>query len=421
MIRFFNGLVITGQLPLEAKSGLEVWTDGSQISYVGPKKDEMPRFEREIDLRGDILMPGLKNAHTHTAMTFVRSYADDLPLQDWLFGKILPLEGKLTGEDIYEFTRLGIMEYLTSGTTACFDMYYQRQNIVDAVLDTGFRASLCGASAAYDVIADDCRRFNSVGDRVRYLPGIHSEYMTSEQEFIDVKRLIDETHLPCYAHNSETKKETEEAKERRNGMTPTEYMDSLGLFEYGGGGFHCVYLSDNDIEIFKKRGLYAVTCPASNAKLASGVAPLTKFMERGVKLAIGTDGAASNNALDMFREMYLACVLQKLRDGSAAACPAENILSAAITGSARAMGYPECDSIAEGKQADMIIIDLSRPSMQPVISPVKNIVYSGSKDVVRMTMVAGRILYENGEFFIGEDAGSIYEKCARRFERLVRE
>ena len=128
-------------------------------------------------------------------------------------------------------------------------------------------------------------------------------------------------------------------------MSPTEYFDSLGLFDYGGGGYHCVWLSERDMEIFAERGLTAVTCPASNAKLASGIAPLTELKRRGIRLAVGTDGPASNNALDMFREMYLACVLQKLREHDAAACPAEDILLAACTGGARAMGLADCDCL----------------------------------------------------------------------------
>ena len=161
-----------------------------------------------------------------------------------------------------------------------------------------------------------------------------------------------------------------------------------------------------------------MTCPGSNAKLASGVAPLGRYMDEGLNLALGTDGAARNNALDMFREMYLACVLQKLREEDAAACPAEKVLEMACRGSALAMGLTGCDCLAPGKQADMIVIDLHRPNMRPVASAVKNLVYSGSKEDVALTMVAGKVLYEKGEFFVGEDPEKIIAKCEALFTEI---
>lgn len=418
MIRFYNGRLLTMDGGMDITND-EVWTDGTRISYVGPAREDMPAFERQIDLKGGLLMPGFKNAHTHTAMTFLRSYADGVPLQQWLFDKIFPMEGKLTPEDIYDFAKLGILEYLTSGVTASFDMYYMRQPYVQANLDCGFRTCICGGSASYEVISEEYKKYNAIDPLIRYIPGIHAEYTTSPEEFEAVQRLCRENKAPCFAHNSETRSETEQCRQRRGGLSPTEYMESLGLFDYGGGGFHCVWLSDSDIEIFKRRGLWAVTCPGSNAKLASGIAPLQRFMDEGMNLAIGTDGASSNNALDMFREMYLACVLQKLRQGDASACPADQVLEMACRGGALAMGLEECDRIAPGKQADLIVIDLDRPNMRPLISIAKNLVYSGSKENVKLTMVAGRVLYENGEFFIGEDACGIYARCEKRFKEMV--
>ena len=202
-------------------------------------------------------------------------------------------------------------------------------------------------------------------------------------------------------------------------MTPTVLFDRLGLYDYGGGGFHCVYMSEEDLAIMQRRGLWAVTNPASNAKLASGIAPITRMMELGIPLAIGTDGPASNNALDMFREMYLTCVLQKLAQNDAAACDAGEVLKMATVGGAHAMGLTDCDVLAVGKQADMIVIDLMRPNMQPIHNIQKNLVYSGSKENVKLTMVAGKILYENGEFFIGEAPEKIYETAAGMIKELT--
>ena len=400
----------------------EVWTDGGKIAYAGaPRAGELPEFEREIDLNGDLVLPGFKNAHAHSAMTFLRSYADDLPLQSWLFDKVFPLEARLTPEAVYAFTRLAVLEYLSGGITASFDMYFHRDAYARANIDCGFRTVICGALSAGDkisVAADDYAKFNALDPLISYLPGVHAEYTADEKLLRGMSELVHGLKSPFWTHNSETKSETDGCFER-HGMSPTEYLDSLGLYDFGGGGYHCVWFSERDIEIFAEKGLWAVTCPCSNAKLASGIAPLERFEKRGVRLAVGTDGPASNNALDMFREMYLACVLQKLRLNDAAACPAENILLAACSGGARAMGLDGCDSLAEGKAADLAVISLHRPNMRPIHDVAKNLVYSGTRDDVRMTMVAGRILYENGEFRVGCDAEEIYAEAEKYTKELI--
>ena len=411
MIRFYNGKLLAMNGSTDVTSD-EVWVDGDKICYVGPAKEDKPEFEREIDLGGNLLMPGFKNAHTHSAMTFGRSIADDMPLQPWLFDRIFPLEAKLSPERVSWLYKLAIMEYLTSGITADFDMYFYRPRAAETCIEYGFRSVFCSMNETYETIAEECDKVNSMHPLVSMLPSIHAEYTTSVDTMKEVARFCHDRKLPFFTHISETAGEHAGSIER-HGMTPTELFDSLGLFDYGGGGYHCVYLSDNDIEIFKKRGLWVVTCPASNAKLASGIAPLVKFDEAGVNLAIGTDGPSSNNSLDMFREMYLACVLQKLSLGDAAAMDADKVLAMATTGSARAMGLCDCDCIAEGKQADLIVIDLMRPSMQPINNISKNLVYSGSKDCVKLTMIAGKVLYEDSKFDLPDAPETVYENCRR--------
>ena len=421
MIRLHNALVMPMTSDCSVFRG-EVWTDGGRIAYAGaPRAGELPEFEREIDLNGDLVLPGFKNAHAHSAMTFLRSYADDLPLQSWLFDKVFPLEARLTPEAVYAFTRLAVLEYLSGGITASFDMYFHRDAYARANIDCGFRTVICGALSAGDkisVAADDYAKFNALDPLISYLPGVHAEYTADEKLLRGMSELVHELKSPFWTHNSETKSETDGCFER-HGMSPTEYLDSLGLYDFGGGGYHCVWFSERDIEIFAEKGLWAVTCPCSNAKLSSGIAPLERFEKRGVRLAVGTDGPASNNALDMFREMYIACVLQKLRLNDAAACPAENILLAACSGGARAMGLDGCDSLAEGKAADLAVISLHRPNMRPIHDVAKNLVYSGTRDNVRMTMVAGRILYENGEFHVGCDAEEIYAEAEKYTKELI--
>lgn len=412
--------------PLEVIKG-ELWTDEDKIAFIGTPDDSTllrACFEREIDLDGDLVMPSFKNAHTHSAMTFLRSYADDLPLQEWLFDKVFPMEDKLTGECVYWFTKLAILEYLTSGVTAAFDMYFKREDYVKACVESGFRSVMCG-SVSGDISAlarleEEYEKFNGADPLISYMLGFHAEYTCDAELMKGIGRLAEKYKAPVAVHNSETKKEVDECIERY-GKTPTELFDEYGIYNYGGAGFHCVHMSDNSLEILKKRGVWAVTCPGSNTKLASGIAPVVKMQKMGINIALGTDGAASNNCLDMFREMFLMTGLQKLALNDAAACPADTVLKAATSGSALAMGLSDCGVLAVGKQADIVVIDLSQPNMQPINSVMNNIVYSGSKSNVRLTMCAGKILYENGGFFIGESPEKIYRRVNEITQRLKNE
>lgn len=415
-LRFYNASVLT-EAGKDIFNG-EVHTDGDKIIYVGTEKGN-GQFDREINLSGNLIMPSFKNAHTHSAMTFLRSYADDLPLNDWLFKQVFPMEDKLTPDDVYELTKLAALEYFSGGTTAAFDMYFFPDSIAQAAIDTGLRLVLCGAvsggdnQADYDSalsrLEDYVVRFNSLNPLVSFKMGFHAEYTTHISILKGIAELAKKYKQPLYTHNSETANEVQGCIER-HGMTPTALMESLGMFEYGGGGFHCVHMTDEDLDIFKKRGLYVVTNPCSNCKLASGIAPLAKMNEMGINLAIGTDGPASNNALDMFREMYLASVLQKVRENDASAMPAGAVLRAATSGGALAMGLGDCVTLSEGSKADMVVIDMNRPNMQPVNNVQKNLVFAGTRDNVKMTVANGVIVYEDGKFPT-LDAEKIYAKA----------
>lgn len=420
MIRFYNGRVLSFANGTEITND-EVWTDGGAICYVGPKKTETPQFDRQIDLKGDLLIPGFKNAHTHSAMTFLRSMADDMPLDRWLTEQVYPKEAKLSPDMLYVMTKLAIMEYLSSGITSSFDMYFHNDAYVKANIDSGFRTVICGAMNNFDKdyteLEREYLRFNNTHELISYRLGFHAEYTTCLERMEYVASLAQKYKAPVFVHSSETKSEVAGCVER-HGTTPTALFDRLGIYDYGGGGFHCVYMSEEDIEIFKRRGLWAVLNPASNLKLASGIAPVTRFLSEGINLAIGTDGAASNNALDFFREMYLVTALAKYRESDASVCDANRVLEMACVGGARVMGLDDCDCIAVGKKADLAVISLARPNMHPLNNISKNIVYAGSKENVRLTMVNGRILYENGEFFIGEDAEKIYAEADKISESV---
>lgn len=421
-IRFYNANILTMDGNMDVSQG-ELWVEGNRITYVGEAANDAPQpvWDREIDVGGNLLMPGFKDAHTHSAMTFLRSYADDLPLHDWLNKQVFPMEAKLTGEDIYWLSKLAIMEYLTSGITANFDMYMHPEMIAKASVECGFRTVLVSGLnnfvSSLSELEEQYVTFNQYHELISYFLGFHAEYTSSEELLRGVAALAEKYKAPVYMHNSETNLEVQQCIER-HGMTPTAYMDSLGIFQYGGGGYHCIYMTDEDLEIFKNRGLSAVTNPGSNTKLASGIARITDMMEAGINLAIGTDGPASNNCLDMFREMFLVTGLAKLKEKNAAAVPGESVLYMATAGGARAMGLTDCDCLAEGKLADLIMIDLHQPNMQPLNNMVKNIVYSGSKQNVKLTMVNGQILYEDNHFYIHADPEDIYRKANEIINRM---
>ena len=422
-IRLYNARILSMEENRDIFLG-EVWVKNDRIVYAGDGADtdsiyqklQIPCliWDREIDCEGNLLMPGFKDAHTHSGMTLLRSYADDLPLNDWLNQQVFPVEAKLTDEDIYELTKLAVLEYLTSGITAVFDMYLTPYSIYKAFDEMGMRGVQVGGvnnfSQSPELLEEYYLNLNGKSPLQSFMLGFHAEYTCSRELLLKISEIAHKYKAPVFAHLSETKAEVEGCRERY-GMTPVAFLDSLGMFDYGGGGYHCVHVTEEDIAIMKKRGMYAVSNPGSNTKLASGIAPITQFLEEGVPVALGTDGPASNNCLDMFREMFLVTGLAKLKEEDAAAVDAMEVLKMATVNGAHAMGLTEADVIAEGKLADLIMIDLKMPNMQPLNNIAKNIVYSGSKINVKMTMIGGRILYENGSFLIDEKPEDICEKA----------
>ena len=422
-IRLYNARILSMEENRDIFFG-EVWVKKDRIVYAGDGTDtdsiyqklQIPCmiWDREIDCEGNLLMPGFKDAHTHSGMTLLRSYADDLPLNDWLNQQVFPVEAKLTDEDIYELTKLAVLEYLTSGITAVFDMYLTPYSIYKAFDEMGMRGVQVGGvnnfSQSPELLEEYYLNLNGKSPLQSFMLGFHAEYTCSQELLMKISEIAHKYKAPVFAHLSETKAEVEGCRERY-GMTPVAFLDSLGMFDYGGGGYHCVHVTEEDIVIMKKRGMYAVSNPGSNTKLASGIAPITQFLKAGVPVALGTDGPASNNCLDMFREMFLVTGLAKLKEEDAAAVDAMEVLKMATVNGAHAMGLGEADVIAEGKLADLIMIDLKTPNMQPLNNIAKNIVYSGSKINVKMTMIGGRILYENGSFLIDEKPEDICEKA----------
>ncbi len=430
-IRLHNARILTMKEGREIFEG-EIWVQEDKILYVGDGRNHDGDFggapkpfiwDREIDCKGNLLMPGFKDAHTHSGMTLLRSYADDLPLNEWLNNKIFPVEAKMTAEDVYVLSKLAVLEYLTSGITAVFDMYLTPETIADAFDDMGMRCVQVGGvnnfSQSLELVEEMYQKLNKKSPLQSYILGFHAEYTCSRPLLEGLAELAHKYRAPVFAHLSETEDEVAGCK-ARYGMTPVAFLNSLGMFDYGGGGFHCVHVTKEDIAIMKEKGLYAVTNPGSNTKLASGIAPITDFQKAGVLVAIGTDGPASNNCLDMFREMFLVTGLAKLRERDAGAVDAMEVLKMATVNGSGAMGLKDADVLEAGKLADIIMIDLQQPNMQPLNNIAKNLVYSGSKQNVAMTMVGGNILYEKGEFYTKDRPQDIYEKAGNIMDRIRR-
>lgn len=426
-LRFYNARILT----MEEEKGKdcdlreiffgEVHVTDSKISYVGKETNTALKFDREIDCKGNLLMPGFKNAHTHSGMTAMRSYADGLPLKEWLETKIFPMEANMSGDDVKLLSKLAIMEYLTSGITAAMDMYLTPYTIADAFTECGMRivqvSGINKFGPSIEEFEDRFLKINGKNPLSTQLMGFHAEYTCDKELLTKLSDLAHKYKQPMYTHNSETKVEFDECV-GRYGVSPTVFLDSLGLFDFGGGGYHCVYLTDEDIEIFKKHDMSVISNPGSNTKLASGIAPIQKFIDSGLNVALGTDGPSSNNCLDMFREMFLVTGLAKLRENNASAVDALTVLKMATKNGAKAMLLDDCDVLAKGKQADMIMIDLCKPNMQPLNDIARNIVFSGSKQNVKMTMVAGKILYEDGKYNIGIDEETVYKEANDIITRL---
>jgi 5-methylthioadenosine/S-adenosylhomocysteine deaminase len=248
--------------------------------------------------------------------------------------------------------------------------------------------------------------------------GLHAEYTLQDGWLEMINRLVHKYQVPFFTHCSETEKEKEECLNKR-GITPFKFFFEKGLFDFGGGIYHGVSLTDEEIELIRKNNLFVVTNPGSNTKLASGICDTVKLQNNGVNLAIGTDGPASNNCLDMFKEMFLVTGLAKLFNMDPSAMDAKDVLKMATVNGAKAMGLDDADTLEVGKFADMILIDLNKPNMRPIHSIEKNLVYAGSKDNIILTMVNGKILYENGKFYVGEDENEIYKKCQLLAEKLA--
>ena len=401
----------------------EVLIDGEKIAFVGKKCEITP--DKTVDCGKNLLISGFCNAHAHSAMTLFRGIADDLPLKEWLFDRIFPLEDHLTEEDIYWGTKLALAEYASNGITAVADMYFFDHIVKNAYENTGIALALC--SGKNDISGNTDAQLEYVENaylkykdknRLKYVLGVHAEYTCSDRLLEGVADLSAKYDAPTYTHLSETLNEVGECSVRRN-MSPAEYLHKIGFFDNGGIIAHGTYLDKNDIDLLKEKGVFCASNPASNLKLASGVAPIYTMLSRGMQVCLGTDGSASNNALSMFREMYLLSVLQKERMKDASAISAEVALNSATTVGYNALGF-NGGKIEVGLDADMVLVDLYRPNMVPHSNLKKQLVYSGDNSNVLMTIANGKIVYDKGRFNVGESIEDIIKNVERCKNNLIK-
>ncbi|MGI5900308.1 MAG: amidohydrolase [Christensenellales bacterium] len=368
--------------------------------------------QREINCEKKILMPALFNAHTHAAMTLFRGAGADLALQDWLFGVILPREEHLTPQDVYIGTLLAAAEMIRFGTAGFLDMYYFMKEVCRAGIDSGMRVCASCSKAVGEMSAE----FQGAGGgRVNIIAALHAEYTATQEELDQALSFVQRYKLPLHVHVSETKGETEEGFLRR-GKTPARFFSEGGFFDYGGVAAHGIWLSDEDITALKEKNVFVGHCPISNMKLSSGVMPIGKLMRAGVQVALGTDGCASNNNLNLFEEIRLVSLLHKGVGNDPAAVSSKEAFKMATRTGALACGFAESGMIKSGAKADIILLDIDVPHAVPMIDPYAHIAYSAQGSDVCMTMVDGKILYENGAY-TGLDIKEISAKaqvCAQR-------
>lgn len=382
--------------------------DGGRIVALGYSQDVTAAWQaREIlDLSGMLVMPGLVNAHTHAAMTFLRGLADDMPLMDWLQQKIFPVEQGLTPDLVRLGSLLGFAEMLRTGTTSCVDMYIFESAVLEAADKAGLRClagegvfnfpSACcpDADAALACTREMAQRWAG-HDRLHVAVMPHSVYTTTAAQLTACRELADELGLPLHIHLAETRQETALSLEQ-HGLRPVAHADRLGLLRPGTILAHVVDVDADEIALLARRGVSVVHNPSSNMKLASGVAPVPAMLDAGVRLALGSDGAASNNRLNMFTEMGRAALLHKAA-GDPETMPARTVLDMATRGGAAAMGG-DGGPLAVGRPADCIALDLSAPNMQPLFNAASHAVYAVTGMEVALTMVAGEVLYRDGRF-----------------------
>jgi 5-methylthioadenosine/S-adenosylhomocysteine deaminase len=425
---FYNGTIITSNSRNEVFANGAIGIEGEKIIYVGTTPEDGTSYDEKIDLKGNILLPGLVNTHGHTPMSLLRGYADDLHLQTWLEDKIWPLEAKYTPVHAKWGAKLSILEMIRTGTTTFVDMYDNMDEIAKAVEEAGIRGVLCRGVIGFGSeelrqsklkeAADFAKSWNKgANGRITTMLSPHSPYTCSPEYISQIIDRAIELDVPLHTHMSETKFEVEKNIEEY-GATPVRHLEKLGFFDRPSLVAHAVHVNDEDIQILAEKDVKVSHNIISNLKLGSGIAPVGKMLEKGVTVSLGTDSVASNNNLDLFEELKAAATVHKGVAQDATVITAQEALRMATINGAESLWLEErIGSLEEGKDADFIIVNSNQSFFYPKHNPVSHIVYSGSGRDVRDVYVQGRQILDNGQFKTIDEEKVLYE--ANRMSKLL--
>lgn len=408
-----------------------VAVSGRDIVYIGEQPPEMAAPpDTVIDGRGKMLLPGLFNIHTHLAMELLRGYGENLSLQDWLFTRIFPFEAKLNSEAIYWGAQLAIAESLRFGVVSSTDMYMDVDAVCRAAAESGYKlnAALMApvggdkeAEKPFLGAAAALKNWHGYDEgRIKIDSVIHAEYTTDEEICLMMRDVALANGLNMHLHLSETKLEHEECKQRHGGLTPAGWFAKLGVFDAPTTAAHAVWAEPADMQLFLAHGVSVAHNPVSNLKLASGIAPIPAMLAAGVNVGLGTDSSASNNNQNLWEEMKLMAILHKANSGDPTVITPRQVLAAATAHGAMAQGRANTGAIAVGKRADLQLLNIDQPHLQPCHDWLNNLVFSAQGSDVVLTMVDGRILYRDGEYTTLDVPKIIFE-VERQRRRILAE
>lgn len=390
---------------------------------------ENQKYDRIIEGEHKLLLPGFYNIHTHLAMSFLRGYAEDMKLQQWLFDKIFPFEAHLTHDDIYWGAKLCIAECLRFGIVSVTDMYMDTSANAQALIETGMKGNV--ALMAANGLSNDPYPFPGAVDWMKEYHGydegrikvdacLHAEYTTGERFVRAVAEYAKAEKLNIHLHLSETSTEHQECKERRNGRTPAQYFNDCGIFDSPTTAAHCVWVEPSDLAIFKEKNVSVACNSVSNLKLASGICPAKEMLDLGINVGLGTDSVSSNNNLNMLEEMKTFSLIQKIKTNNPVAVTVKDVLYAATLAGAKSQNRTDSGLIKVGNKADLVMFDTDKPYMYPCHDVLNNLLFSACGTDVVLTMVDGKILYQNGEYTDLDMEKTVFE-VEKRKNRILTE
>lgn len=404
--------------------GADIFIEGNKIKKIG--ENLSLDADEVLDGENKLLTPGFVNAHTHLGMSYFRNYADDLALMDWLENEIWPIEAKLNREDIYWSSMLSIIENIKSGVTSFCDMYYEMDRVGDAAIESGIRGVLTRGMTDVDGKGEEkLEEFdalyknyqNKCGGRIKVVPAPHAIYTCSGEFLKEIaKRSVERYDSLIHIHLSETLTEVENSK-KEYGVTPIEYVNTLGLLDSQIIAAHCVHITDEEIELVKNKKFYPVYNPSSNLKLASGFTPVDKMLKKNIKLALGTDGDSSNNNQDFVEEMHIGGIVNKAVTMNEKAVPAIEILKMATVNGAEALGFEKLGLIKEDYLADLAIFDLESNSFTPRNNLISALVYSANSADVESVICDGKFIMRDREI-LNVDEEKVRHLVKERWEDI---